>query len=57
MDSLIRRVFLFFLERTHASRAAAMATTLIALFFAPTLLRRPRSGGRIIEGEFRRLGD
>jgi hypothetical protein len=57
MNTLIRSAFGFFLERAHRSRLAAAAATLLALSFAPALLHRQRGGGRIIEGECRRLHD
>ncbi len=55
MNTLIRSIFAFFLERAHRSRFAAAATTLLALAFATTLMRPQRHGGRVIEGECRRL--
>lgn len=55
MNTLIRSTFAFFLERAHRSRFAAAAATLLALAFAPALMRPQRHGGRGIEGECRRL--
>ncbi len=55
MNTLIRSTFAFFLGRAHRSRFAAAAATLLALAFAPALMHRQRGGGRIIEGECRRM--
>jgi hypothetical protein len=55
MITLIRSTFAFFLGRAHRSRFAAAAATLLALAFAPALMHRQRGGGRIIEGECRRM--
>jgi hypothetical protein len=57
MDTLIRSTFAFLLERTHRSRFAAVAATLLAIAFAPALMQQLRSGGRVIEGECRRLDE
>ena len=57
MNTLFRSAFAFCLERAHRNRFAAAAATLLALSFAPTLARRPRGGGRIIEGECRRVDE
>ncbi len=57
MNNLIRSAFAFLLERAHRSRIAATAATLLALSFAPALMRRQPAGGRIIEGECRRLDE
>lgn len=57
MNTLIRTIFAFCLERAHRSRVAAVAATLLALAFAPALMRRQTDSGRIIEGECRRLAD
>ncbi len=57
MNTFIRSAFTFFLERAHRSRLSAAAATLLALTFAPALIRRQTAGRRIIEGECRRLAD
>lgn len=57
MNALIRNAFAFCLERAHRSRLAAAAATLLALSFAPALMRRQRSDGRIIEGECCRVDE
>lgn len=55
MNTLIRSTFAFFLGRAHRSRLAAAAAALLALSFAPALMRPRRRGGRVIESECRRL--
>ena len=57
MNTLIRSTFAFLLERTHRSRFAAVAATLLAIAFAPALMQQLRSVGRVIEGECRRLDE
>lgn len=57
MNTLIRSAFAYCLERAHRSRAAAAAAILLALTFAPTLMRRRPASGRIIAGELRRVND
>ncbi|HEY6898202.1 MAG TPA: hypothetical protein VI279_13150 [Rhodocyclaceae bacterium] len=68
MTSLIRKAFLFFVQRAGKSRLAALVAALLALCFARRLMQRAatdkrsdsrtrRADGRVIDGEYRRVDD